>query len=238
MAGDVRDGDANFLRRWSRRKLAATRPATGEPPQAASVPAPAAPIAQAPAGVTVGVAAGVAASAVAATVPAPDPAVAAGDEAPPLPPVDSLGIDSDFTRFLAPKVDETVKRQALRKLFADPHFNVMDGLDVYIDDYSKFEPIPDDLIGKLKHARYIFDPPKTRVNEAGHVEDVPDEPPPGSDAAKHADASPAPSEDTAPTPSANALPAQDGDAVLPAVAPDDTAHERAPAAPDDRADPR
>jgi len=68
----------------------------------------------------------------------------------------------------------------LRKLFNDPRFNVMDGLDVYIDDYSKFEPIPDDLIGKLRHARYIFDPPKTRVNEAGHVEDVADEAPAGA----------------------------------------------------------
>jgi hypothetical protein len=165
--------------------------------------------------------------------PAPDLAVTGGtarDEAPPLPPVESLGFDSDFTRFLAPQVDETVKRQALRKLFNDPRFNVMDGLDVYIDDYSKFEPIPDDVIAKLKHARYIFDPPRTRVNEAGHVEDVPDEPPPGIDAAKPTDALPVPSE--------NALPPQQADAALPGPSPDDTARERVPAAPDGCADPR
>ena len=30
----------------------------------------------------------------------------------------------------------------MKKLFADPHYNVMDGLDVYIDDYSKPDPIP------------------------------------------------------------------------------------------------
>ena len=29
-----------------------------------------------------------------------------------------------------PKVDETLKRQALKQLFRDPHFNVMDGLDI------------------------------------------------------------------------------------------------------------
>jgi hypothetical protein len=86
-----------------------------------------------------------------------------------------LTFDSDFSAFLSPKVDESVKRQALKKLFADPHFNMMDGLDVYIDDYSKFEPIPEDVLAKLEHARYIFNPPKTRVNERGEVEDVPPE---------------------------------------------------------------
>ena len=188
MAGEARDGDANFLRRWSQRKLAAARQATPEPPPVASAPATAPPPVAAPAGGAANPAAAT------GTLPPPDLAVTVGtapDEAPPLPPVESLGFDSDFTRFLAPKVDETVKRQALRKLFNDPRFNVMDGLDVYIDDYSKFEPIPDDVIAKLKHARYIFDPPRTRVNEAGHVEDVPDEPPPGAGAARRRGDAPA-----------------------------------------------
>ena len=35
-----------------------------------------------------------------------------------------------------------VKNAAMKKLFADPHFNVMDGMDTYIDDYSKPDPIP------------------------------------------------------------------------------------------------
>src|ERR1043166_896375 len=52
--------------------------------------------------------------------------------APQLPPLDELTLDSDFRGFLHPKVDESVKRAALRKLFSDPHFNVMDGLDTYI----------------------------------------------------------------------------------------------------------
>ena len=92
-----------------------------------------------------------------------------------MPPIDSLSFDSDFTAFLQPNVDESLKRQALRKLFTDPRFNVMDGLDVYIDDYSKFEPISPELVAQLNHAKFLFDPPKTRVNEHGHVEDVPDE---------------------------------------------------------------
>ena len=69
-----------------------------------------------------------------------------------LPPVDSLTIDSDFAAFLSPKVDEAVKRAALRKLFGDPRFNVMDGLDVYIDDYTKADPIPEDVLAKLADA--------------------------------------------------------------------------------------
>ncbi len=137
MAGKARDGGAKFLRRWSQRKLAAARQATPAPPRC--------------------VRPGNGATAGRGARPRSgesrrgdrDSACAgpgghrrtAPDEAPPLPPVDSLGFDSDFTRFLAPKVDEAVKRQALRKLFNDPRFNVMDGLDVYIDDYSKFEPI-------------------------------------------------------------------------------------------------
>ena len=49
----------------------------------------------------------------------------------------------------------------------------MDGLDVYIDDYSKPDPIPADMVRQLVQARYIFDPPQTRINEQGFVEDVP-----------------------------------------------------------------
>jgi hypothetical protein len=191
---------------------------------------------------------------------APDRAVTGGtspDEAPPLPPVESLDFDSDFTRFLAPKVDETVKRQALRKLFNDPRLNVMDGLDVYIDDYSKFEPIPDDVVAKLQHARYIFDPPRTRVNEAGHVEDVPDEPPPGpvastdaqavATATGHDDAganAAAPGTDVATTTDASAPssddapPPQQAGAALPGPSPDAAVRERAPAVSDVRNGPQ
>ena len=39
------------------------------------------------------------------------------------------------------------------KLFSDPRFNVMDGLDVYIDDYTKGDPIPPELLARLEHAK-------------------------------------------------------------------------------------
>ena len=76
--------------------------------------------------------------------------------APELPPVDQLTFESDYGAFLHPKVDEDVRRAALKKLFSDPRFNVMDGLDVYIDDYSKTEPIPPEMLAGLKQAQNIL----------------------------------------------------------------------------------
>src|SRR5438552_6278401 len=108
------------LSRWSRRKLAAA----AEAPVPASAPA---------------------------VVPAPAtaPGVLTPSAALELPPVESLTFDSDFTAFLQPGVDDKVKRAALKQLFRDPRFNIMDGLDTYIDDYTKADPIPPDIVADL-----------------------------------------------------------------------------------------
>jgi hypothetical protein len=87
----------------------------------------------------------------AAQAAAPKPAPAA--EAPKLPSVDSLTFESDFKDFMHAKVEEGVKRAALKKLFADPRFNVIDYMDVYIDDYTNLESIPPEMLATLKHAR-------------------------------------------------------------------------------------
>lgn len=71
----------------------------------------------------------------------------------------NLGPDSDFGVFLREEVSETVRRQAMKTLFADPHFNVMDGLDIYIDDYSISEPIPAAMMATLNHAKTLFETP-------------------------------------------------------------------------------
>ncbi|MGH8649731.1 MAG: DUF3306 domain-containing protein, partial [Burkholderiales bacterium] len=92
---------------------------------------------------------------------APDkvPEKAVDPEAPPpeLPPLDKLTFDSDYRAFFHPKVDEDVRRAALKKLFSDPRFNVMDGLDTYIDDYSKTEPIPPAMLAGLRQAQKILE---------------------------------------------------------------------------------
>jgi hypothetical protein len=113
-----------------------------------------------------------------ADAPSPaGPAVYAGDaEAPPpeLPPVEQLTIDSDFRVFFHPKVDENLRRAALKKLFSDPHFNVMDGLDTYIGDYSKSDPLPDGMLAGLRQAQQILawareDTEKTAAQAAARV---------------------------------------------------------------------
>jgi uncharacterized protein DUF3306 len=83
--------------------------------------------------------------------PAPhDEGARAVSEPPaPPPPVESLTPESDFARFMQPDIDPGLRQSALRKLFADPRFNVMDGLDVYIDDYSKPDPLPEGWLEKL-----------------------------------------------------------------------------------------
>jgi hypothetical protein len=63
--------------------------------------------------------------------------------------------DSDFKPFMARDVGPEVRNAAMKKLFADPHFNVMDGLDTYIDDYSKFDPLPESMLRQMVSAKFL-----------------------------------------------------------------------------------
>jgi len=87
-----------------------------------------------------------------------DPADRKNDAPLTLDDVAGLTPESDYAPFVARGVDQTVQRSALKKLFSDPHFNVMDGLDTYIDDYNKFEPIPPEMLALLNHAKDLLDP--------------------------------------------------------------------------------
>ena len=180
MSEDPKPAGGFSLRRWSARKRAvagqgttAQAVAPAASPAIDSVRSPAPPEAIAPAASSSASAsrtdAPIAASGVATT--ATD--AAAANVA--LPPIESLTPQSDFTPFMRPDVEPSLRAAALRKLFADPHFNVMDGLDTYIDDYSKPDPISPDVVKLLNQARYIFAPPPTRVNAEGYAEDVPEE---------------------------------------------------------------
>lgn len=68
---------------------------------------------------------------------------------------DLRGLQSDYRSFLASNVDEATRRSALKRLFADPHFNQMDGLDVYVDDYSKPASLPAAAAAALNALRYL-----------------------------------------------------------------------------------
>jgi hypothetical protein len=75
-------------------------------------------------------------------------------EVEPLPPTleDAESIDRfapDFSSFMKPNVDPAVQQAAMKKLFSDPHFNIMDRLDIYIDDYSIPDPIPMEMLKRM-----------------------------------------------------------------------------------------
>ena len=68
-----------------------------------------------------------------------------------MPPLESLGADSDYTGFLSDQVSETLRKAALRKLFHSATFNVTDGLDEYADDFTKFETLGDIITADMRH---------------------------------------------------------------------------------------
>jgi hypothetical protein len=81
-----------------------------------------------------------------------------GQDVPPpltLKDAQALTTESDFRPFAARGVAPEVQNAALKTLFSDPHFNVMDRLDTYIDDYSKPDPIPKDMLRKLASAKFL-----------------------------------------------------------------------------------
>jgi hypothetical protein len=131
------DKDTPFLARWARRKAEVRE---GKPVPAEPLPVVVAPVPPAPPA--------------AAQVAAPPP-----PEPPPLTLDDVARLDTktgDFTRFVRPSVTPEVKNAALHKLFhADPHFNVMDGLDTYIDDYNKADPLPASMLRKMAQAQFL-----------------------------------------------------------------------------------
>jgi len=134
--------EQNFLSRWARRKnqhrqetQAAASPVekpASELEQAVQPSLPDAPL-----------------SAVECTEEGMRSAVAA----PSMEDVASLTKDSDFAPFVAKNATQLVKNAALKKLFSDPHFNIMDRLDIYIDDYGQPDPLPDGWLDKLEHAK-------------------------------------------------------------------------------------
>ena len=179
--------DDSFFSRWSRRKAQVR---SGEP---VVEPVPAAP-------------AVVAAVAAPSAVPVvSDPPVVEAAPVPPPPTLEdtqALTPASDFSRFVARGVSPEVRNAAVKKLFADPHFNVMDGLDIYIDDYSKPSPLSAADMAKMVSAQFLklVDDPEDRDKKTlatdpvvapeatATATDASAEPPPATEATRAPDA--------------------------------------------------
>jgi Protein of unknown function (DUF3306) len=189
MAAD--EGD-NFFSRWSRRKVqvrSGETVAESVPPLAAAVVVspvePAAPVQPG------------------ADAPVPTPP-------PTLDDTHALTPSSDFSRFVAKGVSPDVRNAAVKKLFADPHFNVMDGLDIYIDDYSKPSPLSAADMAKMVSAQFLklVDDPEEQERKKAEA------------AAKGA-APPAPAAD----PCTEALTATEDTRAADAAEPEETTHD-------------
>lgn len=74
---------------------------------------------------------------------------------PTLSDVEQLTPDSDFSTFMTQGVSPEVRNAAMKKLFTDPHYNVMDGLDIYIGDYNTPDPLPAGMLAKMVGAQFL-----------------------------------------------------------------------------------
>jgi hypothetical protein len=108
-----------FLNRWSKRKAGKQDDLVEQPKEAVQTPAP----------------------------------ISTDEEAKPpvsLEDVEKIDrFDPDFSAFMKSDVDPAVQQAAMKKMFTDPHFNVMDGLDIYIGDYSKPDPLPPGMLERM-----------------------------------------------------------------------------------------
>lgn len=145
-------GDEPFLSRWARLKQA-SREAEREPEapvRGPAAPAPGSPASESPAGEPRAQDAAVEAGA------APE-----GAEAEPepesLPPLESLTEESDFGPFMRQGVSPEMRRLALRKMFQNPKYAVVDELDPFRADFAAFTPLGDTITADMKfHAERLL----------------------------------------------------------------------------------
>ncbi len=80
------------------------------------------------------------------------------DIKPPVPTLQDAQLltpQSDFKPFMRADVSPDVKNAAMKQLFKDPHFNVMDMMDIYVDDYSKPDPLPPEMLRQMAVTQFL-----------------------------------------------------------------------------------
>jgi hypothetical protein len=91
-----------------------------------------------------------------------------------LPPLESLGEDSNYGAFLAPGVDPALRRQALRQMFRAPKYHVIDSLDPFRADFSNYAGLGDIVTADMRyHAERLL---RKELEEAGQgtPEEIPE----------------------------------------------------------------
>jgi hypothetical protein len=145
----VTDAADGFLSRWSQRKARVRSGVTdAEAPSSSALPVDA----RIATRIEPPVASPAASALDAGTRPPPEVS------SPPLPTMDDVALltrDSDYSRFIGAGVDPGVSNAAMKKLFSDPHYNVMDGLDTYIDDYGRPDPIPLSMLRRMSQSKAL-----------------------------------------------------------------------------------
>ncbi|MDZ4124396.1 MAG: DUF3306 domain-containing protein [Hydrogenophaga sp.] len=143
----------NFFSRWSRRKAQVR---TGQP-----LPEPPAPVRPVPLTPAVDPVVASAAPQTPSQTPLQPTEAKPDQPAPEIPPaltlddVARLTREADFSPFVGRQVPAEVRNAAMKKLFTDPHYNVMDGLDIYIDDYSQPSPLSAAMMAKMVGAQFL-----------------------------------------------------------------------------------
>lgn len=133
--------EEGFFSRWSRRKQGLEAP-EADKSLASSEPA----VAQG------------------ADAPATSEAAAQPQALPTLQDAQALTPESDFQPFMQGGVGPEVRNAAMKKLFTDPHFNVMDGLDIYIEDYNQPDPMPAGCASRARRRQPTITRPQARAN--------------------------------------------------------------------------
>jgi hypothetical protein len=141
----------HFFSRWSRRKQEAAKGLPLQEPEQPATPAIKAPTPS-------------------ASIPVAHDASEPVAQVEPLPTLEdaqALTPQSEFGAFMRQGVPAEVRNLAVKKLFADPHFNVMDGLDIYIGDYNTPDPLPVGMLQKMASAQFMnLVPPESEPPEA------------------------------------------------------------------------
>lgn len=152
----------NFLSRWSKRKLevrAQEKLADEVPAMQTEVPPPGGDALQ-----------DVAGAELAKTKPLEQPVAQPELPLPTEADLHAVKQGGDIKAFMVDKVSTELKNKAFNALFSRPEYNVMDGLDIYIDDYSKFIPLTQEDIGKMTFSKQLLSRPDLELPKKADIE--------------------------------------------------------------------